>query len=254
MLLWQSTTLADPNQPDGSFPPPGMGNFGGPLPSGPYGGSPSGPYGGPPPGGFAGPPPGPEGGPDFYAPHPPMLIRDFAWSFVDTPKPHEVKVHDIITVTVKEAAQTQATSVYNRQRNGQYTAQLAQFIRINAQGNLDNAAQNSPTVDGELQSRLQSTGQVTEAESIKYRIAATVVDILPNGVLVLEAHKSIVDNKDLWEYTLTGRVDPKKVSPDGSVLSENIADLSIAKVEHGKLHDSTKRAWFVQLYDWIGPF
>jgi flagellar L-ring protein FlgH len=221
-------------------------------PEGPYG-----PPAGAPPGPGIAPPPGPslyDGRGDFFAAHPPMLVRDFAWSYVDTPKPHEVKVHDIITVTVKEAAETNAKSTYNRQRNGQYTAQLAQFIRINAQGNLDNAAQNSPEIDGELQSRLQSTGQVTESESIKYRIAATVVDILPNGILVLEAHKSIVDNKDLWEYTLTGKVDPKKVSPDGSVLSENIADLSISKNQHGKLHDSTKRAWFIELYDWIGPF
>jgi flagellar L-ring protein precursor FlgH len=89
---------------------------------------------------------------------------------------------------------------------------------------------------------------------MKYRIAARVVDILPDGVLALKAHKVSVDNKDLWEYTLAGKVDLKKISPDGSVLSENIADLSIAKVVHGKLTDSTKRAWFICLYDWIGPF
>jgi flagellar L-ring protein precursor FlgH len=235
MTLWHSARAADRAQPEGPYGPPA----GAP---GPF-------MGGPP-----GPPPGYDGRSDFFAAHPPMLVRDFAWSFVDSPKPHEVKVHDIITVTVKEAAETNAKSTYNRQRNGQYTAQLAQFIRINAQGNLDNAAQNSPEIDGELQSRLQSTGQVTESESMKYRIAATVVDILPNGVLVLEARKSIVDNKDLWEYSLTGKVDPKRVSPDGSVLSENIADLSIAKHQAGKLHDSTKRAWFIHLYDWIGPF
>jgi flagellar L-ring protein FlgH len=232
-VLCQNARAADRSQPEGPYGPP-------PGPPAPLMG----------PGG----PSAYDGRSDFFAAHPPMMVRDFAWSFVDTPKPHEVKVHDIITVTVKEAAETNAKSTYNRQRNGQYTAQLAQFIRINAQGNLDNAAQNSPEIDGELQSRLQSTGQVTESESIKYRIAATFVDILPNGNLVLEAHKSIVDNKDLWEYTLTGKVDPKRVSPDGSVLSENIADLSIAKHQHGKLHDSTKRAWFVQLYDWIGPF
>jgi len=192
--------------------------------------------------------------PDFFAPQPPLLIRDFAWSYVDTPKPHEIKVHDIITVTVKENATTNAKSVYNRQRNGQYTAQLAQFIRVNSQGNLDNAAQNSPEIDGELQSQLQSTGQVTESETITYRIAATVVDVLPNGVLVLEARKSILDNKDLWEYTLTGKIRPQDITPDNSAMSERIADLSISKVQHGKLHDSTQRAWFIHLYDLIGPF
>ncbi|HEX4072039.1 MAG TPA: flagellar basal body L-ring protein FlgH, partial [Planctomycetaceae bacterium] len=192
--------------------------------------------------------------PDFYAPQPPLLIRDFAWSYIDQPKPHEIKVHDIITVTVKENASTNAKSVYNRQRNGQYTAQLAQFIRINSQGNLDNAAENSPEINGQLQSQLQSTGQVTETETMTYRIAATIVDVLPNGVLVLEARKSITDNKDLWEYTLTGKIRPQDIAPDNSALSERIADLQISKVQHGKLHDATKRAWFIHLYDWIGPF
>jgi flagellar L-ring protein precursor FlgH len=172
----------------------------------------------------------------------------------ETPRLQTFKVGDVIPVTVKETAETNATSTYDQQRNGRYTAQLAQFIRINARVNLDNAALNSPEIDGELQSRPQSTGQVAESDSMKYRIAARVVDILPDGVLALKAHKVSVDNKDLWEYTLAGKVDLKKISPDGSVLSENIADLSIAKVVHGKLTDSTKRAWFICLYDWIGPF
>jgi flagellar L-ring protein FlgH len=150
----------------------------------------------------------------------------------ETPRPRTFKVRDVITVTMKEAAETNAN---------QYKAQLVQFIRINAEGSLDNAAQKSPEIDAELQSRLQSAGRVAESESTNYRIAATVVEILPNGVLVLDAHKSGVSNTDLWEYSLTGKVDPKKVSPDGSVLSVNIADLCIAKRQH-------------HLYDWTGPF
>ncbi len=172
----------------------------------------------------------------------------------ETPRPRTFKVGDVITVTMQEASETNGNSTDNRQRNGQYTAQLAQFIRINSEGNLDNAALNSPEIDGVLQSRLQSTRQVTESESMKYRIGASVVEVLPDGVLVLEAHKSWVDNEDLWEYTLAGKVDPKGVSPDGSILSKNVADLSISKVLHSKVIDSTRRAWFIRLYDYIGPF
>ncbi len=170
----------------------------------------------------------------------------------ETPRPRTFKVGDVITVTMQEASETNGNSTYNRQRNGQYAAQLAQFIRINSEGNLENAVLNSPEIV--LQSRLQSTSQVTESESMKYRIRASVVEVLPDGVLVLEAHKSWVDNEDLWEYTLAGKVDPKEVSPDGSILSKNVADLSISKVLHSKLTDSTKRAWYIRLNDYIGRF
>jgi flagellar L-ring protein precursor FlgH len=192
--------------------------------------------------------------PDFFAPQPPLLIRDFAWSYVDMPKAREVHLHDIVTVIVKEVSETNATSRYNRQRMGTFTAELREFIRINSKGNLDTAATNDPKIDSNLQSRLQSTGQVAELEGIKYRIAATVVDVLPNGLLVLEARKTIVNNHDLSEYTLTGRVRPQDIGPDNTALSEHIADLQISKKWHGKLHDSTQRAWGVKLYDWLAPF
>jgi hypothetical protein len=82
---------------------------------------------------------------------------------------------------------------------------------------------------------------VRERPPISYRVAATVAEILPNDVLVIEAHQSQVLNKYLSVYKLTGKVDPTKVAPDGSVLSEDIADLTIAK-------------HLLPVYDCLGPF
>ncbi len=78
-----------------------------------------------------------------------------------------------------------------------------------------------------------------ESESIKYRLSATVIEILPNGVMVLKAQKSGLDGKDLWVYTLSGNVEPKSVAADRSVGTENIADLTISK-------------HFIDLSDFIG--
>jgi hypothetical protein len=82
---------------------------------------------------------------------------------------------------------------------------------------------------------------VNEGQPINYRVAATVVHVLPNGVLVIEAHKSQVLDKYLSVYRLTGKVDLKRVATDGSVLSEDIADLTIAK-------------HLLHVDDCIGPF
>src|SRR5690606_16421889 len=112
-----------------------------------------------------------------------------------------------------------------------------------------NAAENQPTIDTNLQGRLQSTGQVAETEGIKYRIAATVVDVLPNGVLVLEARKTIRNNGDLSRYTLTGKLRPQDIGQDNTALSEHIAELHISKEQSGKLSDSTQRPWGLRLYD-----
>jgi len=184
----------------------------------------------------------------------PLRRRDLSWIYIDRPKPRKVGVHDIITVVVDEKSEVTQNSRFNRQRNAVYTAQLREWLRINSTGDLDVAATNSPGVNGQLRSQLQSYGQGLSQEGMKYRIAATVVDILPNGTLILEAHKSIRSNSELWEYSLTGRIRSQDVSGNNTVNSENVADLIIAKREHGKIQDSTKRGWLQRFYDLFLPF
>ncbi len=189
-------------------------------------------------------------------PIPPRALRrrDLSWIYIDRPRPRKLGVHDIITVIVDEKSESTQNSRFNRQRNIIFNAILREFIRINSQGNLATAASDAPGIQGQLQSQMQSYGQGLSQEGLKYRIAATVVDILPNGTLILEARKSILTNDALWEYSLTGRIRTQDVAGNNSVLSENVADLKITKRENGKIPDSTKRGILTKLYDWWLPF
>jgi len=190
----------------------------------------------------------------FRSSYQPRKIRDYSWIYIDPPEPREIKLHDIITIIVDEKAEVSVRRQFNRQRNATLKAELKDFMRIGESGNLANAAANSPTIDAQLQSRLNSSGQMTDQEGIRYRIAATVVAILPNGNMVLEARKSIRTNGDVWQYSLTGELRSADVASNNTALSENIANLKIVKYQIGKLTDSVKRPWGVYLYDLLSPF
>ena len=184
----------------------------------------------------------------------PALLKEYSLIYVPSPEPIVVKVHDIISIMVDEKSSVTIDSRYNRNRSETLKAELKEFLRIDEAGNLAPAALNSPKIDAQLQGRLQSTGQVEDREGIQYRIAAIVVDIRPNGNLILEARKSIRSNRDVWEYRLTGEIRSKDVNRDNTALSENIANLDIVKNQRGKVYESTKRPWGVLLYDLIFPF
>jgi hypothetical protein len=128
---------------------------------------------------------------------------------VDRAKPHAIRIHDTLMVTVKEDAR----------------------FRLNLQPN---------------------GSSVAEYGTITYHVAAAIVDVLPDGFLVLKAHKSIPDDKHPWEYTLTGKIRREDISPDRTALSEHIADLNISKVQRAELHDSSNWAWFLHLCDLMG--
>ena len=181
-------------------------------------------------------------------------IRDYSWIYIDPPEPAEIKLHDIVTIIVDEKSEVIMNSKFNRQRRSVLKAELKEFVRLGETGNLAPAALNGPTIDAQLQGQLNSTGQLTDQEGIKYRIAATVVDVLPNGVLQLEARKTIQTQDDVSEYTLTGELRATDVNPDNTASSENIASLNIVKQQKGRVYDATKRNWGYRLYDLLSPF
>ncbi len=185
---------------------------------------------------------------------PAMRTRDLSWIYIDAVEPREIKLHDIVTITVDEKSEVIMNSKFNRQKNAKLKAEIKEFLRIGNEGNLENAALNGPAIDTQLQGNLRTTGQVTDQEGIKYRIAATVADVLPNGIVRLEARKVIQTQDDESEYTLTGELRAIDIGPDNMASSENIANLRIEKRQRGKVYDSVKRNWGYRLYDLIFPF
>ena len=76
-----------------------------------------------------------------------------------------------------------------------------------------------------------------------------MVDIRPNGNLVIEARRTIQNNDETWEQCLTGTVRREDVTPDNKVLSEDIAELRIHKRESGQVRDAYRRGWLVRFFE-----
>ena len=196
-----------------------------------------------------------QGGP-FINPVGAPMVEEYSWIYLEQPPPPpQIKIHDIITIEVDEKAEVIVNSRFNRQRQGAYLAELAEFVRIVDGGTkLVPAATSAPAIEAILTNRLQTIGQSTDLEGITYKIAATVVDIRPNGVLILEARKSIRTNQDFFEYRLTGEIASGMVSPTRAARTDSIANLRIERKQRGKVFDSTKINWGGRILDIISPF
>ena len=106
-----------------------------------------------------------------------------------------------------------------------------------------------PSVDATWDNKMKSEGSLETRDAMEFKIACTVVDVRPNGVLVLEGHRTIRNNQETWDLSLTGLVRPEDVLNNNSVLSENVADLQIFKREDGSVRDSYRRGWMMKWLD-----
>ena len=82
-------------------------------------------------------------------------------------------------------------------------------------------------INGTLQGQFQAQSNLDTKDLMQFSIEARVVDIRPNGHLVLEGHQTMINNEEKWDRTLSGIVRPEDVLPNNTVLSEKVAELSI---------------------------
>ncbi|HQD39827.1 MAG: flagellar basal body L-ring protein FlgH [Firmicutes bacterium] len=105
------------------------------------------------------------------------------------------------------------------------------------------------------QTRSDSQGSTTRGGSITARVTAKVVEVLPNGNLVLEGSQQIVVNKEQQEIILRGVVRPQDITPENTILSSYLAD---AKIEYkgegpigGRRQEPGLLTNFFGLFDWL---
>lgn len=192
------------------------------------------------------------GAPDTRAP---LTLHTGSWSYIETEAPREIRIHDIITVVVNERSQIVSDAEMDRRKQSNIQAQLLEWVELNGLSlQLAPQYRGEPAVEAILNNQYRAQGNLEYRDAMKFYIAAEVVDIRPNGNLVLEAHRQVKWNSEVWDSSLTGIVRPQDVKPDNTVMSEDIAELLVNMRESGQVRDSYKRGWFMKFMDQVRPF
>ncbi|MEM6978274.1 MAG: flagellar basal body L-ring protein FlgH [Planctomycetota bacterium] len=182
-------------------------------------------------------------------------LQGVSWTYQPAPPLRSFQVQDIITIRVDEVARMMAEGESEKRRLSLFQAVLTDWIRI-SQGQLkpDPQADGDPTVNAQSQANSRNEASIEAREMLTFNIAARVVDIRPNGNLVLEARKTYRINDNLWETSLSGICRAQDIAPDNVVLSRDLIDLEIRKQDRGQLRDGYNRGWFQRFFDRVKPF
>lgn len=185
----------------------------------------------------------------------PLELKAASWTYIPPPPVRTLKLQDIVTIRVDELARMQAEGSSESRKNSLYDALLKDWIGLK-NGNLrpDRQANGDPRVQGSMNSLYRADSGIESRESLSFNIAARIVDIRPNGNLVLEAHKTIFVNENTWETFLSGACRADDVGPDNVILSRDLIDLQIRKNDRGRMRDGYRRGWFTRWFETLQPF
>lgn len=161
------------------------------------------------------------------------------------------KANDIVLILVEENGFAANNSNINLRRKFDLDAELKNLTTFSPADGFDVL----PALKVESEKRQEGRGTTDRREKITFRIAARVVEVHPNGNLLLEARKTRRINDEESILTLFGEVAPDDVHPlTRAVKSERIADMKLVYSGRGPVSRNLGRTIISWLSEWLWPF
>lgn len=163
---------------------------------------------------------------------------------------------DILTVVIEISEQASMSNSSNRARSGSDDLSLPNFLGIPQILNqrLPEGADLGNAVGVSSSSSASGDGSISRKEDITLRVAATVVDILPNGHMVVKGNQEVRVNFELRDLQVAGIVRPEDISRLNEITYDKIAGARISYGGRGHVSDMQQPRYGQQLADTILPY
>ena len=163
---------------------------------------------------------------------------------------------DILTVVVEINDKAEISNSSDRSRAGSDAMGIPALLgipeRLDAQ--LPEGASMAEAVNTTSSSSYEGSGSVARTEKLTLRVAATVVEELPNGVLRIEGQQEVRVNYELRELVVSGYVRPADISRQNEITYDKIAGARVSYGGRGQITDVQQPRYGQQVADILLPF
>ena len=150
------------------------------------------------------------------------------------------QINDLVTILVSERASAVAKGVTNTARKSSAKNSIAALAGpTRALGPLSDLA----SLSGDT--KLQGQGETSRESTLTATLTARVVEVLPNGYLVVEGVKDTMVNSERQLIVVRGVVRPFDVTPGNVVRSDRISQMEVRVNGKGVVGDAIRRPVFL---------
>lgn len=162
-------------------------------------------------------------------------------------------VGDLLTVVIEIDDKAEMRNTTDRERSGSEGAGVDAFLGV---GNIlpPGAMKLNPNLGINSNSEFTGSGSIKRNEKLMLRVAATVVQVLPNRHLVIQGDQEVRVNYELRDLQVTGIVRPEDISRHNEVEYDRIAGARIIYGGRGQLSSAQQPRYGQQAVDRYMPY
>ncbi len=163
---------------------------------------------------------------------------------------------DIMTVVIEIDDRAEISNSTDRSRSASQQAGIPQLFGLpqRIDDKLPDGALSAGIVDLNSQSSASGDGTVRRNERLTLRVAVTITDVLPNGVLAIVGQQEVRVNFELRELIVTGYVRPEDITRQNEITYDKIASARISYGGRGQITDMQQPRYGQQALESTLPF
>jgi flagellar L-ring protein FlgH len=189
--------------------------------------------------------------PAVYNPN--SLWRNGSRAFFKDQRAHQIG--DILTVTVRITDKANIENETSRSRVNKEDSGVTDYIGSKTLGaSAAKAILPGRILTADSNALSEGKGSVDRKEELLTNVAAVVMQVLPNGNLVVEGKQEVRVNFEIRELIVAGIVRPEDIQSDNTIDSTKIAEARIAYGGRGQITDVQQPRYGQQVLDVLLPF
>ncbi len=163
---------------------------------------------------------------------------------------------DILTVVIEIDEKAEISNNTARSRSGSESMNVPNLLGLpqRIDGHLPEGATMADAVGVDSSSSSAGKGSVKRNEKLELRVAAAIVDVLPNGVLAISGSQELRVNFELRELLVSGFVRPEDISRQNEITYDKIASARVSYGGRGQITDVQQPRYGQQVLDAVLPF
>jgi flagellar L-ring protein precursor FlgH len=176
---------------------------------------------------------------------------------VAPPRPRAYKVHGLVTIVVDEQSKQSADQnlktdkKYNINDTLNAVIDPWELLQLRLQPSNIN---NLKLIQASADHNFDAKGNYQRNDTFQTKIQAEIIDVKPNGVLVLEARKVVDKNGESQSTVLSGSCRQEDVTQSNTVFSSQLANLTLVTKNDGQLNDGSKKGLITRALETVFNF
>jgi flagellar L-ring protein precursor FlgH len=163
-------------------------------------------------------------------------------------------VGDILTILIQENNGATRNNATTTSKKASVAAAVTSALYAPTASGLLTKKGTLPALNYNSDTEFAGNGTINNAETITAQVSVRVVDVLPNGNMVIEGTLRTAFSGEKQDAIVRGTVRPDDVMANNTLYSYNIADATIQFLSKGTITDATRKGWFTKVWDKVSPF